>query len=411
MSPKKVVDNSLYGSPTRSELSRKRSKIERMLWMILLFPVFLLFGDIGEPGGSTEPAEPAQPAPTEPAPTEPVKPAEPEPAQKQKLFDFLNTKINARTEPAAKPVEPEPAADPTKEPSQEPAPTLIAGKFKSHEDLEKAYLEAEKLNTRLAQRHGLPEGVDNVKTYMEQLQAETQKATQLKTEAETAQRFMEMYKQTFGVLPGQQPGQPAQPAPQEGEPELTDDELADLMVTDPKKVLDMFKQSAEKAAESKLTAWQQEQTRTQQEHQQKVDHWKRQMADAEAVHPDIRDHYPAIQKIIEARPYLETAPDALLVAYNLAKAEQASAAPPQKSPDELLNDPDFQAKILANETIQQAILKGHAERIKAGQPPVVIGQQAGGTPPAAAKPEIKSISDASKAAKEFFAARFGGGQQ
>lgn len=93
--------------------------------------------------------------------------------------------------------------------------------------------------------------------------------------------------------------------------------------------------------------------------------------------------------------------------FNQAKAIDAARNKP-KSPDELLNDPEFLQKIAQNDTIKNMILKSHVEAVKSGQPPVVI-TNTGGQPPAAPTTEIKNTRDATKAATSYFTRLLGGG--
>lgn len=93
--------------------------------------------------------------------------------------------------------------------------------------------------------------------------------------------------------------------------------------------------------------------------------------------------------------------------FNQAKAIDAARNKP-KSPEELLNDPEFLQKIAQNDTIKNMILKSHVEAVKSGQPPVVI-TNTGGQPPAAPTTEIKNTRDATKAATSYFTRLLGGG--
>lgn len=139
--------------------------------------------------------------------------------------------------------------------------------------------------------------------------------------------------------------------------------------------------------------------------------WNQQVNElAEANPEEFELLQPIMSEITDSHSgIIESLPDEskLQYVYNQAKVVYAEQNK-QKSPDELLNDPEFQKKILENESIKSQFLQNHAQSIKEGKPPVVISSKAGGQPPAAPSEEIKSISDATRAAKQFFLRKMGG---
>jgi len=96
--------------------------------------------------------------------------------------------------------------------------------------------------------------------------------------------------------------------------------------------------------------------------------------------------------------YLSGIPNAVRIVYDLAKARQAQAI---KTPEELLSDPDFIAKAVQSDAIKQAVLKAHAESIRSGQPPTVIGSQPAAAPPATPPEKITSTEQAGSRFREF----------
>ncbi len=132
------------------------------------------------------------------------------------------------------------------------------------------------------------------------------------------------------------------------------------------------------------------------EQQRQLEQWNRQIEQAQQTHPDFEQLLPEIQKVVEEQGnILAELPNAVEVAYNLAKARQV------KPPEQLLRDPAFRQRILQDEEIRNEILKAYAQQVKNGQPPVVIGNQPGQSP-ATPPLEIKTTSDAKKATLGFF---------
>ena len=143
----------------------------------------------------------------------------------------------------------------------------------------------------------------------------------------------------------------------------------------------------------------------QREYEQQVNHWNQQLQLTAQANPDFHDLLPAMQEIVSQQgEALTSLPNAVEVVYSMAKARQA------KSPDQLMQDQGFRQRIMQDESIRQEIIKSYGTQIRQNQPPVVIGGQPAGQPPATPPNEIKSTSEAKRAAMGYFSRILGGGQ-
>lgn len=270
------------------------------------------------------------------------------------------------------PVQP-PATDPAAQPVQPSEPIL--GKFKTQDDLARAYVELEKWNTQLAQRRGLPEGMDN-QTNLTQLYNQQQQELQ----------------QLRGMLAAAGQQSPATGAPTV-ENSMTPEEFQELLYNEPAKVMQMFGEQARNEAQRLLAEEKQRQEQARLEHEGNVDFFYNQVMTARAAYPDFAGLEPQIQQFLDQNPNLGFSPNGIDIAYNAVKGKTYE---PPKSHDEMLKDDNFRQKVVSNETIKQEVLKSHAEAIRNNAPPPVIGNQPG-LPPATPKDEIKSTRDATNA--------------
>lgn len=365
-----------------------------------------------DPAATAAPAEPAQ-EPGQPA-------ASPEPArQHNSLQEFLIAKGHftpegqpvqasaqppAGQQPTATPAPgttPAPAAVEPAQPAQ-PAQPQLPDKFqgKSLEEIVRSYQELEKWNTQLAQRHGLPPDL-----------ATQQNIARLASEqAQTIAQLQAQLQQNPGAQQSVAQQSVAQAAEQVMlENSMTPEEFSELMYTDPGKVMQMFTEQAQRAADSRLQAWQQEQVTAQQNYQARVDNYANQIAKASADYPDFRDTMPQIKQYFADHPEIENMPNSVDLAYKAVKGEQfiKNPPPPPQTLEQMLTDDNFKQSLLSNPEIRTAILKGQAEAIRSKQPPVVIAGQSG-LSPAAGVEQIKSTRDASKAARGHFEKAMGG---
>lgn len=76
--------------------------------------------------------------------------------------------------------------------------------------------------------------------------------------------------------------------------------------------------------------------------------------------PDFDEYIGEIGQYLAEKPHLESAPDALEVAYDAVKGRRSQ-------------DPDaIRQKALADPAIKESVIKEYLESIKAGQPPVIV---------------------------------------
>lgn len=123
------------------------------------------------------------------------------------------------------------------------------------------------------------------------------------------------------------------------------------------------------------------------------------------AHPDMEGIKPAMQEVYSADPeFYDSLPadKAIQSLYNAAKAQNAEAVENKPSLEDYLNDPGAQAKFAESDAVKQIVLSGHAEAIKNGRPPVVVGAQPGGASPAVPPEQITTTDEASKASLGLF---------
>jgi hypothetical protein len=325
------------------------------------------------------------PAPVTPEPvvTEPVVQSAPaqtfEPGSRDpKLLEALlqgadpNSLFKQPT-PAA-PVEPQPpvtppATPPAQPPQPDPAvePQVdIPDKFKNPDGsvnvpaLAKSYIEAQKLigdqGNRLGQVNQLINEFQQMKSVIEQLQQGGQPPAQV-----------------------QQPGQPQQqPQP---EPELTEEQELELYYENPvayqkkqsekllKQVQNMLQEGLKPVVPLVQENLYNKQVATYQEQVEKF------VADPQ--HGDFYELLPLMQNVIDQNPWIEQVPNAVEVAYNMAKGMRP-APPPPPTVEQLLQDQNYRQKILSDPTIQAEIRKSYVQDVQQGAPPMTIGSQPGG---------------------------------
>lgn len=100
---------------------------------------------------------------------------------------------------------------------------------------------------------------------------------------------------------------------------------------------------AEKIADSKVSPIVQER-----EQQQAIQEMDNQFNQFKMQNPDVMDYIGDMIQIIESKPYLQDTPDALDIAYKMAKFDKVSNAPsePQRSLDDLAQDEQLKERII-----------------------------------------------------------------
>jgi hypothetical protein len=153
------------------------------------------------------------------------------------------------------------------------------------------------------------------------------------------------------------------------------------------------------------------------EHSQKVDAWTTQVEQVKSSNPDFEQYKDTMIQILDepvmsngqqvlgedGQPmsmgeYLSGMPNAVEVAYNLAKGRQASS---MKTPEQLLSDPNFLSQAAQHPEIRKMILTQHVQNIQSGQPPTVISSQPAGSPPATPANSPQSALEAGSLVKQW----------
>ena len=106
-----------------------------------------------------------------------------------------------------------------------------------------------------------------------------------------------------------------------------------------------------------------------------------------------------MQALLQESPQLAELPNAIDNLYFMAKGRAAQTAP---QPEQLLDDPSFQQKIIQNEQIRNMVLQNYQQIKTQSQPPVVMAQQVAQTPTSLGENRPRTLAEASKAALKFF---------
>lgn len=231
--------------------------------------------------------------------------------------------------------------------SEEQQEQLILGKFKSYDELAKAYANLEGFNTQ--------------------------------TRQELAQ-----LKQTLENQP-QTPKGESEVQVSESDLEAQKEEFLNKFYDNPQEtVARMAEEIAKKMVEPIYK---------EREAAQKQQEWNIRATQFKEAHPDMPEYTQHMVDFLSENPEIADKENAIELAYNYAKGLKYQAP---KSHDELLNDPEFVQKIISNENIKNEILKATAAGIKKGNPPPVISGNAatGGKPVVTPPQEAKSFKEA-----------------
>lgn len=261
---------------------------------------------------------------------------------------------------------------------------LILGKFKSVDELKKAYANLEKTLT---------------KTFMERANLAKQ-LEELKTKQPTiSQQAMQQY---------QQAQQPQVQQPKEEPAQINPEEFLEEFYKDP---INSIQKIVAKTAEKVKAELQQkyEPVLSKVEMQEAQRNWDRAFAEFSIKYPDFNEQLDKMGEYI-ARNNLgnESNParihQILEDAYLWAKG--SVALQPIPTVDDLLKNEEVINKILANPDIQQRIINQHMANIQSKQPPQVISEP-GGAQPASVPERPKTFKDAAKLVGEIFDGHFG----
>lgn len=262
----------------------------------------------------------------------------------------------------------------TSEPEEPKEPELILGKFRTHDDLIKAYQEAERKISEQGQLKSI---------YEQQLARE--RAERERFEKMAQDLYQRQFNQQYNQAPT--PEQLAE-AKQKWQDKYYEDPQAaiqELLEQERQAIFDQY-------VKPLYTQVQQVESRRQ---------FEAQVARLSSQHPDFAELVPEIEKVFQEKPHIASLPDSVEVAYNLVKARQAQ-------PDALLQNQELRARILSDPQVKQEIIKQYLQEVKSGQPPAVIGNQPGESP-VALPADIKTTADARKASISLFQRYLGGG--
>ncbi len=218
------------------------------------------------------------------------------------------------------------------------------------------------------------------------------------------------------------PAEPAPPAPKmPWEREMSEEQkakMAEEFYADPVKAMDAYGKQIAEAMQHKFDQQMAEKMKplepVVQSHAQNAKQSEFQEVIGEFVSsgkaPDFADYVDQMGQIaLENQDFLDTLPmdKAIQWTYYMAKGMSAQAAPAAAPPppptfEQLLADPANLQKILSDPTIKNQVLTSYAQDLKANQPPIMIGGQPGGIPPAAGAERPKSVREASKMAAKYF---------
>lgn len=273
-----------------------------------------------------------------------------------KAQDFFNAAMNPEKPAEAEGQATDNQVDSTEQIKvrEETPPELILGKFKSYEELEKAYSNLEGFNTQTRQE------LSSIKQMLEQRQIEEK---------------------------------PPEVSPEEvDEEELAARKEAFLnrFYDNPMEVIEELNKKAETRAEEIAKQMvapifkEKEEVRKQQEWNSKAMQFKEQ-------HPDMMQYSDKMVSFLESNPEIADKDNAFELAYNYSKGVSSNA-----TPDEMLKDPEFIKKIMGDENIRNELLKAAAENSRKGNPPSLIssGIATGGKAVASPPQEPKTFKEA-----------------
>lgn len=257
-----------------------------------------------------------------------------------KAQDFFNAAMNPEKPAEAEGQATEESTEPTEqiEKKEETPPQLILGKFKSYEELERAYSNLEGFTTQTRQE------LSSIKQLLEQKQTEVK---------------------------------PPEEAPKEESAEelsARKEAFLNKFYDDPLKVIEDMNKKAEQRAEE-IAKQMVAPIFKEREESKKQQEWNTKAIRFKEEHPDMVQYSDKMVKFLETNPEIADKDNAIELAYNYAKGASNII-----SPEEMLKDPDFIQKVISNENIRNELLKAAAESTRKGNPPSVIssGVSSGG---------------------------------
>lgn len=351
--------------------------------------------DNSVPSASPAPAAPepaATPAPEvapEPTPAQTGGPPPRDPAILNAILDGADpTKLFGQPEPSADPA-PQPALTPEGTPPATAEPRFqIPDKF---------------LN---------PDGTPNVeamaKSYTELERAFGEQGNKLGTMTQLLQEIATKGQPPAATAPAAEP-EPAEEIPKfPWEEELSPEEREQALeefYADPLAAQEKRDQKTIKAMECRIKKTLESVLKPlapvieRQQHDAEVAYYTGQLQAFAQTHADVQEVLPAMTLVAEAigpnaiKAMEKAGQNPLEALYTVAKGLNRPAPPPPPTPEQLIADPNYRQKIVSDPNIKNEILKSSIAAIKDGQPPTVIGSQAG-VPPATPAEKPKSAREA-----------------
>lgn len=240
-----------------------------------------------------------------------------------------------------------------------------------------------------------PNDIESIKGVYQDWQNQQQYIQQLQQQTKQFEQMMNLMQQQ-GVNTQQEQQQGQQP-PQTADPERLQqihDQYMDKMyenVFEAQKWLhsqpeyqEMLRQQVQPIIEPYVQPYEQER-----QYQQQIQQMQQQYADFDSL-------IPQMQTILDEKPEIGSRDDALEMVYWMAKGKAATQTP---TPEQLLQDRDFQQQILSNEQIRNQVLQQYTQQkqqINSNVPPM-MGGSPGGASPAFQQQAPRTLSEASRA--------------
>lgn len=235
---------------------------------------------------------------------------------------------------------------------------------------------------------------ESIKGAFDDFQEAQRTLQQLQQQNKTYEQMVQMMQQQ-----GQQPGQPQADQNQNQQPQLSEEEIAQRN----EKILEKFYDNPYEA----LQEMAQEQARNifEQEYKPQLDpirqehKWQSELQNLAGQHEDFENYVPQMQEIVEnndrIRDLIDQDAIGLEEVYHMAKGQSAATQP---SPEQMLNDPNFQQQIMQNENIRNQILNNHMQQKQkqVNDTPTVMGNQPGGGSPKLPPQSPKTLNEASR---------------
>lgn len=230
----------------------------------------------------------------------------------------------------------------------------------------------------------------------------TQTYQQTNQQNQLLQQQVQFFQQQMQALQQQQaPAQPQQPV----QPQLSPEEVAaqnqawmDAFYENPMEAIQkVIDQAVSPKLETALQPIQQ---------MQKEREYATQIQGLQQKFQDFNSVIPKMQELNQQNPQLADA-IGLENLYWMAKGQSAQPQQPQYTPQQLMNDPQYQQQIISNPQIQQQIINQYLQNVRQqqAQTPPVMGNNVAGQAPMSPPMSPRTIAEGSKAFRSFLASQ------